>query len=100
MAKEMFESFTRESSRWKMIVDNINQGISNAVASLLSQRLRKEEMTTDNLKVKLEEFFQLNVYGRDDFENFSIFSNTITLLRTYYQIGMKAWEKQKEQLQF
>lgn len=34
-------------------------------------------MTTDNLKVKLEEFFQLNVYGRDDFENFSIFSNTM-----------------------
>ena len=32
--KEMFESFTRESTRWKKIVDNIKQGISNVVASL------------------------------------------------------------------
>ena len=31
----------------------------------------------DNLKIKLEEFFRLNVYERDDFENFSIFSNTM-----------------------
>ena len=75
-AKEMFESFTRESTRWKKIVDNIKQGISNA-ASLLSQRLMEEEMTIDNMKLKLEEFFQLNVYERDDFENFSIFSNTM-----------------------
>ena len=36
IAKEMFESFTKESTRWKKIVDNIKQGISNAVASLLS----------------------------------------------------------------
>ena len=34
-------------------------------------------MTIDNMKLKLEEFFQLNVYERDDFENFSIFSNTM-----------------------
>ena len=31
----------------------------------------------DNLKVKLEEFFQLNVFKRNDFENFPIFSNTM-----------------------
>ena len=37
----------------------------------------EEEMTTDNLKLKLGEFFQLNGYERDDFENFSIFSNTM-----------------------
>ena len=67
IAKEMFESFTRESTWWKKIVDNIKQGISNAVASLLSQRLMEEEMTIDNMKLKLEEFFQLNVYERDDF---------------------------------
>ena len=36
IAKEMFESFTRESTRWKKIVHNIKQGLSNAVASLLS----------------------------------------------------------------
>ena len=70
-------ALTENLIEWKKIVDNIKQGISNAVASLLSQRLGEEEMTTDNLKVKLEEFFQLNVYGRDDFENFSIFSNTM-----------------------
>ncbi len=63
----MFESFTMESSQWKKIVDNIRQRISNTISSLLSQRLVKEEMTIDNLKVKLEEFFQLNVYERDDF---------------------------------
>ena len=34
-------------------------------------------MIIDNLKLKLEEFFQLNVYERDDFENLSIFSNTM-----------------------
>ena len=34
-------------------------------------------MTTDNLKLKLHEFFQLNFYERDDFENFSISSNTM-----------------------
>ena len=77
IAKEMFESFTRESTRWKKIVDNIKQGISNAVASLLSQRLMEEEMKIDNMNLKLEEFFQLNVYERDDFENFSIFLNTM-----------------------
>ena len=37
----------------------------------------EEEMTIDNMKLKLEEFFQLNVYETDDFENFSIFSNTM-----------------------
>ena len=77
IAKEMFEIFTSESTRWKKIVDNIKQGISNAVASLLSQRLMEEEMTIDNMKLKLEKFFQLNVYERDDFDNFSIFSNTM-----------------------
>ena len=60
IAKEMFESFTKESTRWKKIVDNIKQGISNLVASLLSQRLMEEEMTIDNMKLKLGEFFQLN----------------------------------------
>ena len=37
----------------------------------------EEEMKIDNMKLKLEEFFQLNIYERDDFENFSIFSNTM-----------------------
>ena len=37
----------------------------------------EEEMIVDNMKLKLEEFFQLNVYERDDFDNFSIFSNTM-----------------------
>ena len=37
----------------------------------------EEEMTIDNMKLKLEELFQINVYERDDFENFSIFSNTM-----------------------
>ena len=37
----------------------------------------EEEMAIDNMKLKLEEFFKLNVYERDDFENFSIFSNTM-----------------------
>ena len=73
----MFEGFTKESTRWKKIIDNIKKGISNVVASLLSQRLMEEEMTIDNMKLKLEEFFQLNVYERDDFENFSIFLNTM-----------------------
>ena len=76
-AKEMFESFAKESTQWKKVIDNIKQGISNIVASLLSQRLVEDEMIIDTLKVKLEEFFQLNVYERDDFENFSIFSNTM-----------------------
>ena len=77
IAKEIFESFTSESTWWKKIVDNIKQGISNAIASLLSQRLMEEEMTIDDMKLKLEGFIQLNVYERDDFENFSIFSNTM-----------------------
>ena len=34
-------------------------------------------MTIDTMKLKLEELFQLNVYERDKFENFSIFSNTM-----------------------
>ena len=37
----------------------------------------EEEMTIDHMKLKLGEFFQLNGYERDDFENFSIFSNTM-----------------------
>jgi hypothetical protein len=37
----------------------------------------EEEMTIDDMKLKLEGFIQLNVYERDDFENFSIFSNTM-----------------------
>ena len=37
----------------------------------------EEEMTIDNMKLKLEEFFQLNVYERDDFENFFILSTTM-----------------------
>ena len=36
IAKEIFEGFTKESTRWKKIFDNIKQGISNAVVSLLS----------------------------------------------------------------
>ena len=100
IAKEMFESFTKESTRWKKIVDNIKQGISNAVASLLSQRLVEEEMTTDNLKVKLEEFFQLNVYERDDFENFSIFSNIMHTAKDLLPDWDESLGKADEQLQF
>ena len=77
IAKEMFESFAKESTQWKKVIDNIKQGMSNTFASLLSQRLVEDEMIIDTLKVKLEEFFQLDVYERDDFENFSIFSNTM-----------------------
>ena len=41
----------------------------------------EEEMTIDNMKLKLAEFFQLNGYERDDFENFSIFSNTMHIAK-------------------
>ena len=37
----------------------------------------EEEMKIDNMKLKLEELFQLNFYEKDEFENFSIFSNTM-----------------------
>ena len=77
IAKEMFEIFTRESTWWKKIVDNIKHKISNVVASLLSQRLIEEEIKIDNMKLKLEGFFQPNFYEKDDFNNFSIFSNTM-----------------------
>ena len=50
-------------------------------------------MKTDNLKLKLEELFQLNVYERDYFDNFSIFSNTMhtakDLLRDWDEILRK-----------
>ena len=94
IGKEIFESLTKESTRWKKIVDNIKQGISNTIAFLLSQRLVEEEMTTNNLNVKLEELFQLNFYERDDFEKFSIFSNTVhttkDLLPDWHEILGKA----------
>ena len=54
-------------------------------------------MTIDNLKLKLEEFFQLNVYEMDDFENFSIFSNTMHTAKDLLPDWDENLEKQKEQ---
>ena len=62
------------------------------------QILMEEEMIIDNMKLKLEEFFQLNVYERDDFENFSIFSNTMHTAKDL----LPDWDEslEKEQSQF
>lgn len=75
IGKEFFERSNMESTLLRTAVKKIQEEILNIVEALFAKRLTDEELTMDNLKDKLHEFFFVESFSREHIENVSLFSS-------------------------